>query len=141
MATTAEPIASVHTVAVPRLTYKRAAPAIDFYIQAFGAKELFRFEVGGSVAHAEIQIGDSLIALSGEWPEGGRFSAETLGQSPVQVTLRVENVDAFAAAGGRGWSEGIESDSRSILRSPRRHLYGSLRLHLESFNGHRRYAS
>jgi len=97
MVTTAEPIASVHTVAVPRLTYKRVAPALDFYIQAFGAKELFRFEVGGSVAHAEMQMGDSLIVLSGEWPEGGRFSAETLGQSPVQVTLRVENVDAFAA--------------------------------------------
>ena len=97
MLATAELIASVRTLAVPRLTFKHAVPAIDFYIKAFGAEELFRFEVGGSVAHAEIKIGDSAIALSEEWPEGGRFSAETLGQSPVQVSLRVENVDTFAA--------------------------------------------
>src|SRR3954471_8376592 len=44
MATTAEPIAAVHTLAVPRLTFKHATPAIDFYIKAFGAQELFRFE-------------------------------------------------------------------------------------------------
>ena len=97
MATTAEPVATVHTLAMPSLTYKNAAAAIDFYTKAFGAQELFRFEVGGGIAHAEIQIGDSILTLSEEWPEGSRFSAETLGNSPVQVTLRVENVDTFAA--------------------------------------------
>jgi PhnB protein len=99
MATTAEPVSAIHTLALPRLTFKHAATAIDFYTKAFGAKELFRFEVGGSIPHAEIQIGDSVLTLSEEWPEGGRFSAETLGNSPVQITLRVENVDEFAARG------------------------------------------
>ncbi|HEY1262164.1 MAG TPA: VOC family protein, partial [Terriglobales bacterium] len=93
----AGPVAAIHTSAMPRLTYKHAAAAIDFYTQAFGAKELFRFEVGGGIAHAEIKIGDSVLALSEEWPEGDRFSAETLGASPVQVSLRVDDVDAFAA--------------------------------------------
>jgi len=97
MATTVEPTTAVSTVAMPRLTFKRAAPAIDFYVKAFGAEEVFRFEVGDSIAHAEIKIGDSVVTLSEEWPEGGRFSAETLGQSPVQVTLRVNDVDSFAA--------------------------------------------
>jgi len=96
MATTTEPTAAVRTFAMPRLTYKHADRAIDFYARAFGAKELFRFEVGGGIAHAEIQIGDSILTLSEEWPEGNRFSAETWGHSPVQVTLRVENVDEFA---------------------------------------------
>src|SRR5437588_6873135 len=54
MATTVEPIAAVSTVAMPRLTFKRAAPAIDFYVKAFGAEEAFRFEVGDGIAHAEI---------------------------------------------------------------------------------------
>ena len=97
MSTVAEPVASVHTSASPRLTFKDAAKAIEFYKQAFGAKETMRFEVGGSIPHAEITIGDSSIKLSEEWPEGGRFSAETLGASPVQLGLQVEDVDSFAA--------------------------------------------
>jgi PhnB protein len=97
MTTVVEPIAAVHTIATPRLTCKDAAKAIEFYKQAFGAKETMRFEVGGSIAHAEITIGDSSIKLSEEWPEGGRFSAETLGFSPVQLGLQVADVDSFAA--------------------------------------------
>jgi PhnB protein len=83
--------------ATPRLTFKDAAKAIEFYKQAFGAKEIMRFEHEGKIPHAEIMIGDSHIDLSDEWPEGGRFSAETLGQSPVQLNLQVDDVDSFAA--------------------------------------------
>src|SRR5271156_1451440 len=96
MSTVAEPVAAVRTFATPRLTFKDAAKAIEFYKQAFGAKEIMRFEVEGSIPHAEIRIGDSSILLSEEWPEGGRFSAETLGGTPVQMSLVVEDVDSFA---------------------------------------------
>ena len=61
-----------------------------------GAKETFRFEVGGRIPHAEMMIGDSTIDIAGEWPEGGRFSAETLGDSPISMSLQVDDVDAFA---------------------------------------------
>ena len=87
---------AVRTTAVPRLTFKDTAKAIEFYKQAFGAEEKMRFEVGGQIPHADIAIGESEITLSDEWPEGGRFSAETLGSSPVQLSLSVEDVDAFA---------------------------------------------
>src|SRR3982074_2481361 len=97
MSAVAEPITAARTVASPRLTFKNAAKAIDFYKQAFGAKETFRFEIGDSIPHAEITIGDSVIMLTEEWPEGGRFSAETLGSSPVWLSLRVNDVDSFAA--------------------------------------------
>ncbi len=80
MSTVAEPIVAVHTIATPRLTFKDAAKAIEFYKQAFGAKEVMRFETEGGMPHAEIRIGDSSIMLSDEWPEGGRFSVETLGE-------------------------------------------------------------
>jgi PhnB protein len=96
MSTVAEPVVAVRTIATPRLTFKDAARAIEFYKQAFDAKETMRFETGGSIPHAEIRIGDSVITLSEEWPEGGRYSAETLGSSPVQLSLQVEDVDTFA---------------------------------------------
>jgi PhnB protein len=96
MSAVAEPVAAVHTVATPRMTFKDAAKAIEFYKQAFGAHEIMRFETEGGIPHAEIRIGDSSIMLSDEWPEGGRFSAETLGGTPVQMSLVVEDVDSFA---------------------------------------------
>jgi PhnB protein len=97
MATVAEPVATVRTVASPRLTFKDAAKAIEFYKQAFGATETFRFEVGGAIPHAEIKIGDSVIMLTEEWPEGRRFSPETLGYSPVSVSLSVDDTDSVVA--------------------------------------------
>jgi PhnB protein len=96
MATITETAASVRTVASPRMSFKDVAKAIEFYKNAFGAKETFRFEVGGDIAHAEIMIGDSLLMLAGEWPEGGRYSPETTGNSPVAIALQVPDVDAFA---------------------------------------------
>ncbi|HLW84628.1 MAG TPA: VOC family protein [Candidatus Sulfotelmatobacter sp.] len=97
MSAIAEPISAVHTSASPRLTFKDAAKAIDFYKQAFGAKETMRFEMGGHIPHAVITIGDSAIMLTEEWPEGNRFSPETLGNSPVMMSLSVPDVDKFFA--------------------------------------------
>lgn len=97
MSTVAEPITTVHTSATPRLTFKDAAKAIEFYERAFGAKETMRFELESGIPHAEIKIGDSTILLAEEWPEGGRFSPETLGNSPVIMSLNVSDVDEFFA--------------------------------------------
>ena len=103
MSTVAEPVRSAHTSASPRLTFKDAAKAIEFYKNAFGAKETMRFEIGGKIPHAEIMIGDSVVMLTEEWPEGNRFSPETLGNSPVIMSLSVPDVDKFFAhAIGRG---------------------------------------
>ena len=105
MATATQTTATVRTVAHPRISFKDTAKAIDFYKAAFGAKELMRFETPGGIPHAEIEIGDSILFLADEWPEGGRFSAETLGYSPVALSLSVADVDAFVehavAAGAR----------------------------------------
>jgi PhnB protein len=88
---------STRNDAIPNLAFKDAAKAIEFYKKAFGAVELFRFEAGGSIPHAEIQIGDTVIGLCDEWPEGGRFGAETWGHSPVGFRIHVKDVDSFAA--------------------------------------------
>jgi PhnB protein len=95
MATTTEPVASVGIVASPRLAFRNAAKAIEFYQNAFGAKETFRFENEFGIGHAEIMIGDTVIMVANEWPEGGRYSPETSGSSAVGMALRVPDVDAF----------------------------------------------
>jgi len=96
MATTTQSAAALRTFASPRLSFKSAAKAISFYEKAFGAKESWRFENEGGIGHAEVMIGDSVVMLCEEWPEGGRYSAETLGQSPVSMAIQVPDVDAFA---------------------------------------------
>jgi len=96
MTTVAEPAAAVRTAAAPILTFNDVAKALEFYEKALGARVTMRFQIEESVAHAEIMIGTSTIKLAEEWPEGGRFSAETLGQSPISIALEVEDVDAFA---------------------------------------------
>jgi PhnB protein len=94
MATTTTP-AATRTYAAPRLSYIDAAKAIEFYKKAFGATETMRFENELGLPHAELLIGDSIIMLADEWPEGGRYSAETTGSSPVSMVIHVPDVDNF----------------------------------------------
>ena len=87
--------AGFHT-ATPCLTINGAARAIEFYKKAFGASEVMRFAHGDRIGHAEIQIGDSKIMLSDEFPEMGVRSPQTIGGSPTAIYLYVDNVDAVA---------------------------------------------
>ncbi len=78
----------------PYLTVKDAAKAIEFYKRAFGARERVRMPTpDGKIAHAELQIADSIIMLGQECPEHGSVSPETLEGSPVGLALYVQNVD------------------------------------------------
>ncbi len=88
----------------PHLVIKGASRAIDFYTRAFGAREHYRMEgPGGSIGHAELQIGDSLIYLADEWPQGSSRSPQALKGSSVVIHLYVPDVDAsFQRAVGAG---------------------------------------
>ena len=80
------------------LRLKRAADAIEFYKQAFGATELFRLvEPGGRIGHAEIKIGTTTIMLSEEYPEYGLVGPETLRGTTVSIHLHVDDADAWIA--------------------------------------------
>jgi PhnB protein len=117
MATITAPApAAVRPSAAPRLTFKDAAKAIEFYVNALGAKESFRFETPVGIPHAELTIGESSIMLTEEWPEGGRFSAETVGQSPVWISLRVSDVDSFVKHAAEA--------GMTIVRPPADQFYG-----------------
>src|SRR5205807_2417254 len=115
MSTVAEPVTAVRTTASPRLVFRDPAKAIEFYKEALGAKEAFRFEVGDSIPHAELKIGESSINVTGEWPEGGRFSAETVGQSPIWMSVQVPDVDAFA--------EHAVAAGMKLVRAPQDQFY------------------
>ena len=99
MSTVAEPVTAARVSAAPRLAFRDPAKAIEFYQRALGAKEKFRFQIGDSVPHAELMIGDSPIDITGEWPEGGRFSAETLGHSQISISVEVPDVDERSQPG------------------------------------------
>src|SRR5260370_4712049 len=81
MSSVAKPVAEVRATASPRMTFKDAAKAIEFYQRAFGAPETFRFEAGGPSAHAELAIGDSILCLAEEWPDAPRRGRDRLGTS------------------------------------------------------------
>ena len=94
-----------HTV-TPYLIIKGAAQALDFYQRAFGATEVMRMNgPDGSIGHAEIRIGNSVIMLADEHPHMGVVGPQTLGGTSVSILLYVEDVDRryaqAIAAGGK----------------------------------------
>ena len=93
-----------HSV-TPYLIIGGAADAIEFYKNAFGATELFRFpSPDGKVGHAEIKIGDSHIMLADEYPDMGYKGPKSIGGSSVSLMIYVDDVDTVfdraVAAGG-----------------------------------------
>ena len=94
-----------HTV-TPYMTIKDASDAIEFYKEAFGATEIFRWaDPDGRIRRAEVVIGDSPVMLTDEAPEFGMAGPQSLGRSPAHMFLYVEDVDEIfgrAIAVGRG---------------------------------------
>jgi PhnB protein len=116
--------------AVPYLSCKNAAGAIDFYKKAFGATELMRMaQPDGRVGHAEIQIGAARIMLADEFPEMGFRSPRSLGGSPVGIHIYVADVDALA---DRAVAAGA-----TLLRPVADQFYGDRSATLEDPYGHR----
>jgi PhnB protein len=76
------------------LTVDDAAKAIDFYKQAFGAKEVSRLPMGDKIGHAELQIGDTRIMLNDEFPDRGNLGPKARGGTPVGLIIYTEDVDS-----------------------------------------------
>ena len=103
MSTSATAVSEV----TPYLCIRDAAKAIEFYANAFGARETFKriTDSTGRVGHAEIQIGATTIMLADEHPEHGFVSPLTLKGAHMQFFVAVADADAAVsravAAGGR----------------------------------------
>ena len=80
----------------PSLVVRNAVAAIEFYERAFDAKRRRVFNApDGSIVHAEIQIGDSIMMLSDEYPEMNIFSPQSPdGGTSASLFMYVEDADA-----------------------------------------------
>jgi len=99
-----KPIPDEYPRVTPYLHVKGAASAIEFYKSVLGATERGRMAgPNGTVGHAELQIGESMIMLAEEAPDMGAHAPGHFGGSPVSIHVYVGDVDAvFAAAMSSG---------------------------------------
>lgn len=111
-----KPIPDGYEGITPYLICKNAEGAIDFYKSAFGATELFRIGSPGMVGHAELKIGNAIIMLADEFPDLDAVSPETIGGTPVQLMVYVEDVDGFTQ---KAVAEGLQ-----VLRPVQDQFYG-----------------
>jgi PhnB protein len=94
MATKAKPIPEGYHTITPYLAVDDAAGAIDFYKQAFGAKERVRMEAPDrKIGHAELEIGDSLVMLSDPFPQASTRPPKELDGTSASVFMYVDDVD------------------------------------------------
>ncbi|MGW4853919.1 VOC family protein [Streptomyces sp. NPDC004288] len=101
---TVAPIPEGYPRVTPYLCVDGAAAAIDFYVAVFGATERMRMPApDGTIGHAELELGNSLIMLADEFPGMNFRSPKAVGGTPVTLHVYVEDVDAvFADALARG---------------------------------------
>jgi PhnB protein len=113
------PIPDSYRRVTPCLVAQGAAKALEFYAEVFGATERMRFPgPGGTVAHAEIQIGDSVVIVEDEDPQRGTKAppAGGLSGTPVFQFIYVEDVDAVVA-------RAVELGA-TLRRAPQDQFYG-----------------
>lgn len=94
---TVNPIPPDFGAVTPYLAINDVDQAIEFYCQVFGAKKWLRLPApDGSVAHAEVKIGQGIVMLA---PEDPRYNAspKTLGKTTVILAVYVDDVDAVVA--------------------------------------------
>jgi PhnB protein len=123
--TTPNPIPDSYRRVTPCLVVRGAAKALEFYAGVFGATERMRFPgPDGKIAHAEIQIGDSVVIVDDESPERGTTAPPPggLAGSPSSLFIYVENVDEVVLPRTSSTATGTATSStRSGMggRSPR----------------------
>ena len=113
------PIPDTYRRVTPCLVVRDAAQALDFYAQVFGGSERARIPgPGGSIVHAEIQIGDSVVIVEDGDAQRGTAApaAGGLPGTPVFQFIYVEDVDAVVA-------RAIELGA-TLKRAPENQLYG-----------------
>jgi PhnB protein len=83
-----------HTI-TPYLVVDDGTKAIEFYQRAFGAKERGRMlGPDGKIAHAEIEIGDSVIMVSDPFPQSSTKPPKEVGATTASLFVYSEDVDA-----------------------------------------------
>ena len=125
-----DPIPEGYPQVTPYLHVDGAKDAIDFYGKVLGAQERFRMDgPEGTIGHAELQLGDSIIMVSDEFPDRDVRGPKSVGGTPVTISVYVEDVDSvFETALAEGATE---------LRPVENQFYGDRTGQFEDPFGHR----
>lgn len=125
-----KPIPDGYPRVTPYLAVDGAAAAIRFYTSVFDATERMRIPAPeGRIGHAELQIGDSVLMLSDEYPDMGVHGPKSIGGSPVTISIYVQDVDAtFARAIAAG---------AKVIRAVENQFYGDRSGQFDDPFGHR----
>jgi PhnB protein len=125
-----DPIPKDYPQLTPYLVVGDAGAAIAFYTAVLGAIERMRLAgPDGSIGHAELDIGDSLIMLADENIDMDVRGPRSIGGTPVTLQLYVEDVDdVFAKATQHG---------AKALRPVEDKFYGDRAAQFEDPFGHR----
>lgn len=117
-----------HTVTA-YMGIKGASDAIDFYKRAFNATESFRLNApDGTVGHAEIRIGDSVIMLADACDQGPFKDPDHLGGTSIGLHLYVKDVDAL-------FEQAVKAGAK-VVRPVEDQFYGDRTGGLEDPFGH-----
>src|SRR5215217_2358357 len=82
-----KPIPEGYPQVTPYLVVDGAGAAIEFYGKVFGATERMRLPgPDGTIGHAELQLGDSLIMVADEAPQFGLRGPRCCGRSRTSST-------------------------------------------------------
>jgi PhnB protein len=96
------------TSLTPMLAVRNAIDAIEWYKKVFDATETNRLtDPNGTIAHAELRVGDSIFMLAEEHPDYNK-SPETLSGTSVILNLYVADVDNMERTA-------IEAGAKSIF--------------------------
>ena len=93
-----KPIPEGFHTTTPSIVVNNSKEAIEFYKKAFDAREIYQMPTpDGKTMHAMIQIGDSFVMMSDEFPQMGALSPTTVGGTSTTIHLYVEDADKIYA--------------------------------------------
>jgi PhnB protein len=133
-----QPVPEGYHTLIPYLAVDDAAEAIDYYKEAFGAKERARMDgPDGKVGHAELEIGDSVVMLADPFPHASTTPPSEAGATTTAIVMYFDDVDAVvkrAVDGGATITEEVEDkfwgDRFGTIKDPFGHVW-SIGTHIE----------
>lgn len=115
--------------ATPYLNVKDGAGAVEFYKKAFGEREVISIpRQGGKLGHGEIMIGEAPIMIRDEIPEMNFLSPQSVGGTPVNILIYVNDLDAVVKQ--------AEAAGAKVIRPPEEQFHGDIMAVLEDPFGH-----
>ena len=91
----------------PFLTVVDGKKAVEFYMAAFGAREIERFEIGAGKISSVLEIATARFFVADEEPANGNFAPVPGAINSIRMILETRNADALFVSA-------IESGAKEI---------------------------